>query len=271
MPDPSHIKSAKKLIRDLQKKVYFPYAIPAYDQKIDALRSLLIANGNDIEYANKQAERQVLSYLHDVMRDAEPFVDAHIASRIDSGAITDPNQARKAAAGNLFQQFLAYALAKNIIIGNITSHVSITMSPKTLVDKFAAINVGDDVLKPDADVLVYCDDNDFSPIMVFSCKTSLRERAGQTYKWKLLCDLATCKCDHITNNNDCPVTRYHLNYAPERKIETCFATADFYNELNNPQIVAMLSFFDHSYIAKPVARNEKIRPLESVIDDINTI
>lgn len=107
--------------------------------------------------------------------------------------------------------------------------------------------------------------------MNFSCKTSCRERAGQTYKWKLMCDLATCNCDHKEENPNCPVTRYNLTYIPSRPILTCFATTDFYDELSNPQISAMFHFFDFSYIAKTTSPSDSVSILETVVDDINQV
>ena len=132
------------------------------------------------------------------------------------------------------------------------------------------IAVGEDKQKPDSDVLIYSESNN-TPIINFSCKTSCRERAGQTYKWKLLSDLACCNCEHKYNNENCPITKYGLHYEPKRKIFMYFITADFYNELSNPQIAAMFNFFDNSYVAKSYTSSEKIKTLEHVIDDINTI
>lgn len=180
-------------------------------------------------------------------------------------------QARKSAAGNIFQQMFAYALAKNVVEGNITVNVIITTSVTNIIEQYAAIRVGEDIQKPDSDVIVYSEDIKNSPIMNFSCKTSCRERAGQTYKWKLLCDLATCRCDHKIGNNNCPATKYKLEYSPIRDIKTCFVTTDFYNELTNPQICAMFNFFDYSYIAKTMTPAANIKSLEYVIDDINAI
>ena len=107
--------------------------------------------------------------------------------------------------------------------------------------------------------------------MNISCKTSCRERAGQTYKWKLLCDLATCNCIYKNGNPNCPSTRYNLNYTPTKPIKMCFVTADFYNELIQPQISGMFSFFDCSYVAKPVSPNNNVLPLHNIIQYINTI
>lgn len=106
------------------------------------------------------------------MRAAQPLVEELINSRIASGAITNADQARKSAAGNIFQQLFAYSLAKNVLNGNIVSHVIVSTSVASVIDQYAAIAVGDDVQKPDSDVIVYSDEQEDSPIINFSCKTS---------------------------------------------------------------------------------------------------
>lgn len=269
MPEEIYIRKAKKLIRTLESKIYFSAAIGAYDQKLSEIQSELTASGMLEIEAEKQAAQDVLSYLHDVMRNAQPLVERLINSRLDSGIISNADQARKSAAGNIFQQMFAYSIAKNILCGNITAHIIVTTSVADIIDKYASIVVDNDIQKPDSDVIVYSED-ERSPILNFSCKTSCRERAGQTYKWKLLCDLATCKCEYKDGNNACPATKYNLVYTPERDIQMCFVTADFYNELTNPQISAMFNFFDNAYVAKPIAPSITIKTLNCVIDDINT-
>lgn len=271
MPEAKYIRENKKLIRRLEKKDYFPVALVAYNQKLSELSSGLMSSGLDEKKANKQAIQFILSHLHDVMRNAQGYVEKLISERIDAGIIKNADQARKSAAGNIFQQMFAYSLAKNIICGNITVPVTVTTSVSGIIDQYAAINVDSDIMRPDSDVIVFSEECKDSPILNFSCKTSCRERAGQTYKWKLLCDLATCKCEHKEGNKDCPATKYNLAYEPTKEIKFCFVTTDFYGELNNPQISAMFNFFDYSYVAKTNSPTENIRTLQSVIEDINVI
>ncbi len=269
MAEKTNIKKCKKLVANLKKKVYFKSALVAYNKKYSQIVQELIAVGEEQDSANKKAYILVLSQLHDIMREAQPLIEDLINSRIENGEISDASQARKSVAGNLFQQFVAYTLAQNIIVQNINKDVIVSLSSSVL-DEYAVINVGEDKQKPDSDVLIYSESNN-TPIINFSCKTSCRERAGQTYKWKLLSDLACCNCEHKYNNENCPVTKYGLHYEPKRKIFMYFITADFYNELSNPQIAAMFNFFDNSYVAKSYTSSEKIKTLEHVIDDINTI
>lgn len=153
----------------------------------------------------------------------------------------------------------------------VNAHVVVATSAADIVDQYAAIHVGDDIQKPDSDILVYSEEDDTSPILIFSCKTSCRERAGQTYKWKLLCDLATCEREHKGSSPACPATKYHLAYMPKRKVQMGFNTADLYEELKNPQISAMFSFFDHAYIAKIESPANNIVPLKKIVDDLNAV
>lgn len=77
-----------------------------------------------------------------------------------------------------------------------------------------------------------------------SLKTSLRERAGQTYRWKLLLEIATTE-NQIKD-------KYNIAYDSAAMPIVCFATVNFYNEINNPQHRGMLKFFDNAFIGKPV-------------------
>jgi type II restriction enzyme len=80
--------------------------------------------------------------------------------------------------------------------------------------------------------------------MIVLLKNSLRERAGQTYKWKLLMEIAT--------SNDSLKEKYNISYHPKETPLVCFATVNFYNKINNPQHRGMFKFFDSSFIAKNV-------------------
>ncbi len=271
MPEAAHIRKCRALIKGLQRKTYFPAALPAYEQLLEEIAQEQIDEEIDEVRAKKIATRLILSRLHDVMRAAQPLVEQAITERIAAGSITDADQTRKTAAGNVFQQMFAYALAQNIVEGNIIKPVIVTMSVSSLIKQYASIRVDEDVLKPDSDVIVYSEEGTNSPIMNFSCKTSFRERAGQTYKWKLMCDLATCTCEHKEGNMNCPSTRYGLSYTPTREIKTCFVTADFYNEISNPQNIAMFNFFDYAYVAKAAAPAGGVSVLSNVVDDINAL
>ena len=263
------ITECNKLIRKLERNNYFSAALPAYNTRLSEIVTGLQRAG--VAEAQKNGYIKILSYLSGIMRAAQPLVEEFIQQRVNSGIISDASQARKSAAGNIFQQFVAYTLAKNVVLGNIEREVIVTTSTKKILDDYAVIKVGDDEQKPDSDVLIYSPSDTHSPIINFSCKTSCRERAGQTFKWKLLCDIATCDCEHKNTTASCPANRYRLDYHPQRQICMCFVTSDFYDEIGQPQIAAMFNFFDQSFVAKPGVEDGSIRSFENVIDYINSL
>lgn len=267
-----NIKECEKLIKNLEKKEYFSAALITYKDKLNQLVKKIKVDNIDISDTDAEAKAysDIFSYLSEIMRNAESRVESVISAKVASKVITNADQARKSAAGNIFQQLFAYTLAKNVVIGNITANVIVSMSANKILDEYATIQVGDDTQKPDSDVIVYCAESESTPILNYSCKTSCRERAGQTYKWKLLSDLATCSCEHKEGNENCPVTVYGLKYSPKRKVYMCFVTADFYDEIAQPQIAAMFNFFDKSYVAKPTSSVSTIKNLSNVVDDINS-
>ncbi len=46
--------------------------------------------------------------------------------------------------------------------------------------------------------------------------------------------------------------KYNISYEAEEMPLVCFATVNFYNEINNPQHRGMFKFFDNAFIAKDV-------------------
>ena len=124
------------------------------------------------------------------------------------------------------------------------------------------IKVGDEIQKPDMDLILYSlkENKDLDKCMIISLKTSLRERAGQTYKWKLLMEIAT------TENSI--KEKYDIQYDQEIMPLVCFATVNFYNEINNPQHRGMFKFFDQSFIGKPI-QSSFISNLSSLFDFAN--
>lgn len=264
-----NIRKCTTLINQISKKEYFRIFKPTIDAEIQSLTTIKINAGLSDSDAEKEAYKDILNSLSSVLQNGQTNIDAHINNKIQNGQISNADQARKSVAGNLFQQSIAYLLAKNVVLGNITKPVIVTTSVKSLLDQYAQINVNGDVQKPDSDIIVYSDATN-SPILNLSCKTSFRERAGQTYKWKLLFDLVTCACPHKPTQADCPATVYNLIYTPTKYVKMGFITADFYNEINNPQIVGMFSFFDYAYITKQIG-NASIFSLSNIINDINNM
>lgn len=114
-------------------------------------------------------------------------------------------------------------------------------------DKVAVIDADGESQKPDADLVIWRIEND-KPVkyIILSLKTSLRERAGQTYRWKLLMEIAGAK-----DGNEIK-SKYNITYEPPLTPLVCFATVNFYNEIGNPQSKGMLKFFDKAFIGKEI-------------------
>ena len=183
-----------------------------------------------------------------ILNEAKPFVDEYLIERKRKGEIKDEKQALKSIAGNSFTQALVYLFLKNKEIGNIRTDIFIT-SQITKVPSFkeiAVINVDGETQKPDCDLVIFSlnEDSTMNKCMILSLKTSLRERAGQTYKWKLLMEIAT---------TDNPMKeKYKIQYNPEKIPLIAFATVNFYDQINKPQFRGMLKFFDKSFIADKI-------------------
>ena len=269
MPIAKNIRKCTTLLNQISKKEYFRIFKRTIDAEIQNLERIKISSGMSQSNAEREAYKDILNYLSNVLQNGQTNIDAHINNKIQNGEISNADQARKSVAGNLFQQSIAYLLAKNVILGNITKPIIVTTSVKSLLDQYAQINVNGDVQTPDSDIIIYSETTN-SPILNISCKTSFRERAGQTYKWKLLFDLATCTCPHKPTQANCPATVYNLTYTPSKPVKVGFITADFYNEINNPQIVGMFSFFDYAYITKTIG-NTGIISLSNILNDINNL
>lgn len=186
--------------------------------------------------------------IFSILNKAKTFVDKYLSERKAKGEIKDEKQALKSIAGNSFSLSLIYIFLKNKQIGNIREDIFITsqISKIPSFKEVSIINVDGETQKPDCDLVIYSlnKDNTLKKCMILSLKTSLRERAGQTYKWKLLMEIAT---------SDNPIKKkYNINYNPKKIPLVAFATVNFYNEINNPQHRGMFKFFDQSFIAKNI-------------------
>ncbi|GIX40322.1 MAG: hypothetical protein KatS3mg129_0055 [Leptospiraceae bacterium] len=202
--------------------------------------------------------------IYEILKESEKDVRKLLNKRKEKGEIKDISQALKSIAGNAFSNCFIYLFLKNKIEGNIKPYIYIT-SEKSKVkdfDKIATINIGNDTQKPDVDIIIYTEKKDKSidKCIILSLKTSLRERAGQTYKWKLLMEIAT---------TDNPIkNKYHIKYDVFQMPIICFATVNFYNEINNPQHRGMFKFFDKAFIAKEI-KSDFIAPLSEIVDFVN--
>jgi type II restriction enzyme len=239
------------LVKELEGRYYFNPLQQKFDSK-----------------AQEVGLTEAMNYLTEIMQSSISDVGELIQDRIDKGKIKDFDQASKTVAGNAFQGLVAYALVRHHQSGDLNNDIEITLKPKQhrLINKYATINVGDDVQKPDIDLLIYSKSATLEkPIIIYSMKTSLRERAGQTYKWKLLMDIATATdCQSIK-------AKYELFYEVQVNFKVGLITTNFYEEINNPQQVGMLRFFDFVYITKAGKWGNRVRNLSRIIQDLNQI
>jgi len=217
-----------------------------YMQKTIALVDNFVKNHTSKN--KKVAYLAVFDEVFRILNEAKSFVDEYLADRKAKGEIKDEKQALKSIAGNSFSSALEYIFLKNKELENIREDIFITsqLSKIPSFKEVSVINVDGETQKPDCDLVIYSlnADETLKKCMILSLKTSLRERAGQTYKWKLLMEIAT--------SDNSIKDKYNIDYNPEKMPLVAFATVNFYNEINNPQHRGMFKFFDKSFIAKNV-------------------
>jgi type II restriction enzyme len=246
-------KQEQILISEIENSFYMPPTI----ERIN----IFIKDKKIMQLAWKECFNQIYEILCDSKNDVEKILER----RKIKGEISDIRQAMKSIAGNTFSNAIIYIFLKNKLIGNIKSKIFIT-NKKSQIKNFeniATIYVDGETQKPDVDLIIFTKkDNDdvVENCIILSLKTSLRERAGQTYKWKLLLEIASC-------NN--PIKeKYGISYNPVYIPLICFATVNFYNEISNPQHKGMFKFFDKSFIAKPINK-DFISSLSNLVDFVN--
>ncbi len=217
-----------------------------------------------------EACKLVFNELYNIITEAYNEVDLILDNRINQGFIKDKKQANKTVVGNTFPFAVIYIFLQNKILGNIQEDIFITSQPSIIkgFKDIATINIGGETQKPDCDLVIYSltEGNQLKDCLILSLKTSLRERAAQTYKWKLLMEIAT--------STDCSVKeKYDISYSVKKIPKICFATINFYDEINNPQQRGMLKFFDRSFIAKNINYDlpSFTTPMSNLIDFVHEI
>ncbi|PKQ66024.1 BsaWI family type II restriction enzyme [Raineya orbicola] len=245
------LETNQRVFDEVEKRYYFAPIKSNFNEKIKEVGA-----------------EKAINYLTTIMQSSIEEVEKIIKGRIENGEIQDASQARKAIAGNGFQGLVAYALIYLQKEGVIDKELVITLKPKShkIIENYAAIQVGNDWQKPDVDLMIYHNKRlEKAPILIFSMKTSLRERAGQTYKWKLLMDIATSKdCMQIKR-------KYGLNFELKTDFRVGFITTNFYNEIMQPQQVGMLNFFDFVYLTKPGKFKPPISEFSAIVSDLKKL
>ncbi len=198
------------------------------------------------EYVGKYGNLETFNYLYEILTKSKLAIDDLLEARKTKGEIKDISQARKSIAGSAFSNCIIYLFLENKRQGNIKKNIFITnkVKNKIFVD-LVTIKVDGETQKPYMDLIIYSlnPDQTLKKCLILSLKTSLRERVGQTYKWKLLMEIATS----VNSVKD----KYNIEYSAVEMPLVCFATVNFYNEINNPQHKGMFKFFDNSFIGKP--------------------
>ncbi|WP_236096800.1 BsaWI family type II restriction enzyme [Helicobacter magdeburgensis] len=197
---------------------------------------------------NKLNLQEVFNNLYGYLLNSKDAVEKLLKERVDRNEIKDISQARKSIAGSAFSNLIIWVFLKNKESKNIDKDIFITnkISQIPHFQELFYIKVGEETQKPDVDLVIYRLDSKQNLVscLILSLKTSLRERAGQTYKWKLLMEIA--------NTESSIKEKYNIVYNPPIQPLVCFATVNFYNEINNPQHRGMFKFFDCAFIGKNI-------------------
>ncbi|MFH1824568.1 MAG: BsaWI family type II restriction enzyme [Candidatus Firestonebacteria bacterium] len=223
-------------IEEIQTKYYMNPILRRIEKYVEMKKSKKLAWINSFDE------------IYKLMLESKDDVEKLLIKREKLGEIKSKDQARKSIAGSVFSNTIIFIFLKNKEEGNISKDIFITSKYKRLkeFEKILTIYVDSETQKPDCDLVIYKlkQDKSFDKCMILSLKTSLRERAGQTYKWKLLMEIAS-------SDNEIK-RKYNIKYNPVGFPLVAFATVNFYNEINNPQHRGMFKFFDKSFIAKNI-------------------
>lgn len=73
----------------------------------------------------------------------------------------------------------------------------------------------------------------------------------------------------IANAESSIKEKYDISYNHPILPLVCFATVNFYNEINNPQHRGMFKFFDCAFIGKNIPTSDFIKPLSHLVDYIS--
>lgn len=213
---------------------------------------------------NKLNLQEVFNNLYGYLLDSKEAVEKLLKERVNRNEIKDISQARKSIAGSAFSNLIVWVFLKNKESGNVDKDIFITnkISQIPHFKELFYIKVGEETQKLDVDLVIYRLDSkqNLASCLILSLKTSLRERASQTYKWKLLMEIA--------NTESSIKEKYNISYNPPIQPLVCFATVNFYNEINNPQHRGMFKFFDCAFIGKNIQTGDFIKPLSYMLDYI---
>ena len=218
-----------------------------------------------LQYRKKYGLPAACDHLTAMMQGAKGPVEKLIKGRFEAGIIRNMDQTRKSLAGNGFQALVLLSLTELQKAKLVPPTVQFTLKPKQseTIREFAAIYSGDETLSPDLDLMASADGID--TVCIYSIKTSLRERAGQTQRWKLLFDIATAP------DSDSIRKKYDIRYDGGRDFRMNLITSNFYNEITSPQQRGLLRFFDRVYLTKPGTYNAPVMNFSQVAKDLKKL
>jgi hypothetical protein len=205
---------------------------------------------------NAVPKDQRLSTARSIIEDCQEDVEARAESQD-----LNLSQVRRSVAGRYFQGFIT----------NETLDVASENGYRILHDPTlsnhpelsnASLDIGGLTVEPDTDIVYYEPDAD-SPIYIFSCKTSLRERLAQSGMWQIVYQMA----GHDCSDPECPTNSYTHSGTLDREVYAGFITLDWYEEVPNNDVIDLL---DITYVANPssVDRSRDVYPLEKLPDHI---
>jgi len=219
-------KREKQLLKKIEEAYYMQPSLELINKKIEQATD------------KNAAWRIIFNFIHDFLRNSQASVETLLEQRKEAGKIKGIPQARKSVVGNAFSYLIIYTFLQNKICGNLKPQMYITSETSKIPDfeQISTINIDGETQKPDVDLVIYSlkQKDKLDKCIILSLKTSLRERAGQTYRWKLLMEIAS--------SENAIKEKYNIQYNPETIPLVCFATVNFYNEINNPQHRGMFKF-----------------------------
>lgn len=133
---------------------------------------------------------EVFDKLYNYLENNKNAVKELTQKRVKEGIITNSEQAIKSIAGGAFSNLIVWVFLKNKEQNYIKDNIFITSNIRRIKEwqNLFLIKVGEETQKPDVDLVVYSlnSNNNLHKCMILSLKTSLRERAGQTYKMEII-------------------------------------------------------------------------------------
>lgn len=201
---------------------------------------------------SRYGEENILANLPEMIEEGRPRIKGVISEK-DNGK--DVRQSTNSYIGGLNEILVYFALVRECEAnGYVVRH-------EPTFDEINGIKSGDFV-KPDMDIVIHEQDSDDAPLYIFSLKTTLRERIGQSALWKTWLDISTNTC------GDCDCCSNNLDHNLFEKNER---DSIYYGYITLEKATAqLLDMFDFGYVpSEHVDSSMGQTALESLSDDVN--